>query len=31
MPSPFPDMDPFLEHPEIFPDLHDGLIIYLNP
>jgi Protein of unknown function (DUF4058) len=27
MPSPFPGMDPFLEHPEIFPDLHDRLVI----
>ncbi len=26
MPSPFPGMDPFLENPEIFPDLHDRLI-----
>jgi len=26
MPSPFPGMDPFLEHPGIFPDLHDRLI-----
>jgi hypothetical protein len=25
MPSPFPGMDPFLEHPGIFPDLHQGL------
>ena len=25
MPSPFPGMDPFLEHPEVFPDLHDSL------
>lgn len=28
MPSPFPGMDPFLEHPEIFPDLHDSLVTY---
>src|SRR5687768_16948140 len=28
MPSPFPGMDPFLEHPDIFPDLHDRLIAY---
>ena len=26
MPSPFPGMDPFLEAPNIFPDLHDRLI-----
>ena len=26
MPSPFPGMDPFLEAPDIFPDLHDRLI-----
>lgn len=26
MPSPFPGMDPYLEHPEFFPDLHDALI-----
>lgn len=26
MPSPFPGMDPFLEHPSIFPDFHDGFI-----
>jgi hypothetical protein len=25
MPSPFPGMDPYLEHPGIFPDLHQGL------
>ncbi len=30
MPSPFPGMDPWLEHPEIFPDLHDSLISYLR-
>jgi uncharacterized Zn-finger protein len=30
MPSPFPGMDPFLEHPDIFPDLHDSLIILLQ-
>src|SRR5438105_3302089 len=30
MPSPFPGMDPFLENPAIFPDLHDSLIIYLR-
>jgi Protein of unknown function (DUF4058) len=26
MPSPFPGMDPWLERPSIFPDLHDSLI-----
>ena len=30
MPSPFPGMDPFLEGPAIFPDLHDSLITYLR-
>lgn len=30
MPSPFPGMDPYLEHPEVFPDLHDSLTIYLR-
>lgn len=25
MQSPFPGMDPYLEHPEIFPDLHSSL------
>jgi hypothetical protein len=25
MPSPFPGMDPFLEAPNICPDLHDAL------
>src|SRR5207302_4779834 len=26
MPSPLPGMDPFLEDPAVFPDLHDNLI-----
>lgn len=26
MPSPFPGMDPYLEHPEFFPGFHDRLI-----
>jgi hypothetical protein len=26
MPSPFPGMDPFLEHPELWPDVHHRLI-----
>jgi len=30
MPSPFPGMDPFLEHHAIFPGLHDRLIAYLS-
>jgi hypothetical protein len=30
MASPFPGMDPYLEHPEIFPDLHDSFITYLR-
>ncbi len=30
MPSPFPGMAPYLEHPEIFPGLHDRLIAYLS-
>lgn len=30
MPSPFPGMDPFLEHPNVFPDLHDSMAVYLR-
>src|SRR5690349_21134057 len=30
MPSPFPGMDPFLEHPEIFPNLHDSMVMLLQ-
>lgn len=30
MPSPFPGMDPYLEHPRIFPILHGNLITYLQ-
>lgn len=30
MPSPFPGMDPYLESPEYFPDLHDSLVTYLQ-
>lgn len=30
MPSPFPGMDPYLEHPAIFPDLHDRMIVCLS-
>lgn len=28
MPSPFPGMDPYLEHPAIWPDVHQGIITY---
>lgn len=30
MPSPFPGMDPYLEHPAIFPGLHDRLVAYIS-
>ena len=30
MPSPFPGMDPFLEHPTFFPGLHDSMVTYLR-
>jgi Protein of unknown function (DUF4058) len=30
MPSPFPGMDPFLEDPAVFPDLHDRIIFCLS-
>jgi Protein of unknown function (DUF4058) len=30
MPSPFPGMDPYLEHPEFFPGLHGSLIFCLK-
>ena len=30
MPSPFPGMDPWLEDPDLFPDIHDSLITYLR-
>lgn len=30
MPSPFPGMDPYLEHPTIFPGLHNRLIAGLS-
>lgn len=30
MPSPFPGMDPYLEHPDIFPDFHDRLVTYVS-
>ncbi len=27
MPSPFPGMDPYLEHPELWPEVHNRLIV----
>jgi hypothetical protein len=30
MPSPFPGMDPFLEHPALFPGVHDSFLTYLR-
>jgi Protein of unknown function (DUF4058) len=30
MPSSFPGMDPYLENPDWFPDLHGSLIIYMK-
>jgi hypothetical protein len=30
MPSPSPGMDPYLEHPVYFPDLHERLITSLS-
>jgi hypothetical protein len=30
MPSPFPGMDPYLEHPAVFPGLHSRLITALS-
>src|SRR5439155_2001580 len=30
MPSPFPGMDPFLENPELWPDVHHGLVSELQ-
>ena len=30
MPSPFPGMDPYLEHPAIFPGLHDSFVTYIR-
>ncbi|MBI5350560.1 MAG: DUF4058 family protein, partial [Chloroflexi bacterium] len=29
MPSPFPGMDPYLENPTMWPDLHHRLITYI--
>lgn len=30
MASPFPGMDPFLEHPDFFPDLHGAMHVYVR-
>jgi hypothetical protein len=30
MPSPFPGMDPFLEHPMFFPGLHGAMHAYIR-
>lgn len=30
MPSPFPGMDPWLESPSVFPDLHNALIAFVR-
>ena len=30
MPSPFPGMNPYLEHPAVFPGLHNRLIVVLS-
>ena len=30
MPSPFPGMDPYLEHPAYFPGLHDWFVAFLG-
>ena len=30
MPSPFPGMDPFIEHPDNFSDFHDRFIAYVS-
>lgn len=29
MPTPFPGMDPYLEHPDLWPDVHNRLIVAL--
>ena len=31
MPSPFPGMDPYLEHPALWPSVHQGLITFTPP
>jgi hypothetical protein len=30
MPSPFPGMDPYLEHPVLWPGVHQNLITFIN-
>jgi hypothetical protein len=30
MPSPFPGMDPYLEHPALWPDVHDSVLAALR-
>ena len=30
MPTPFPGMDPYLEQPALWPDVHNGLIAELR-
>jgi Protein of unknown function (DUF4058) len=30
MPTPFPGMDPYLERPVLWPDVHNGLIAELR-
>jgi hypothetical protein len=30
MPSPFPGMDPYLENPLLWPDVHNSLIVYMK-
>ena len=30
MPGPFPGMDPYLEHPALWPGTHQGLITYIH-
>ena len=30
MPTPFPGMDPYVEHPGLWPDMHNGLIAELR-
>lgn len=30
MPGPFPGMDPYLERPDLWPDVHQSLITYIR-
>jgi hypothetical protein len=30
MPTPFPGMDPYLEHPALWPDVHNSLIVAIR-